>query len=134
MYCSTSTYLNWYWSRKTRWWILTLAVHTYLVLIRKTTKVKVMFQTPSYIYALWYAAEEIWCTRKSLDSFRLEFDNCLTQFTLSQFQDFEQKRCVYWIVYLTFWNLVDISFLDKCLFLIYHKAKVIFDSFKVFIE
>ena len=85
-------------------------------------------------FVLWNGVKEICCTQKLFVSFHPEIFNCCTQLELSWFQDFEQKRCLYWIVYLTSSSLVDVSLLNKLLFLVWCKAKVIFDQFKVFLE
>ena len=67
----------------------------------------------------WNEVKEIWCTRKLLVLFCLGFLKWRNQSSLSLFQYFEQKRCVYWIFYLASWSLTDVSLLSNFLFLVW---------------
>ena len=77
-------------------------------------------------FVLWNEVKDIWCTNKLFVLFCVDFINCCNKSALFWFQEFEQKHYVYWTVC--------VSFLNNGLFSITCKAKVIFDSFKVFLS
>ena len=70
-------------------------------------------------FVLWNELKEIRCTRNVFVSFCIEFLNYCNQLVWSWFQEFERKRCAYWIFYLTLLRLADVIFINNCLLLIW---------------
>ena len=78
-------------------------------------KGEIQYLNTKLSFFLWNEVKDIWCTRKLLVSFCLDFLNLCTQLALLWFQYFKQKCCVYWIFYLTSWILAVVSIFNNCL-------------------